>query len=163
MITGLGQFESTLDGVACSSVHGGEGREGVDLFVSVDHLIVGSAESVKIGPNSPVLQISGLVLDDGKGGGWASNEFEQPVREWNDGLFGMVDPGVYVDNGRGGTADIGIGEAGDSEVVHLFDPFGRSIDALCGEDLEVGVVAVVLDVARRGSGESVLIVQDLFL
>ena len=163
VITGFGQFESALDSVACSSVHRGEGGEGIDLLVGVDHLVVGSAESVEVGSNSPVLQVPGLVLDNGKGGGWASDEFEQPVGEWNDGLFGMIDPGVYIDDGRGSTADIGVGEASNSEVVHLFDPLGRSVNALCGKDLEVGVVTVILDVAGRGSGESVLVVQDLFL
>ena len=49
------------------------------------------------------------------------------------------------------------------EVIHLLDPLSRSIDALRGEDLEIGVMAIILDVARRGSGESVFIVQDLFL
>ena len=49
------------------------------------------------------------------------------------------------------------------EVVHLLDPLSRSVDTLRGEDLEVGVVAIILDVAGRGSGEGVLVVQDLFL
>ena len=75
----------------------------------------------------------------------------------------MVDSGVHINNGWGGGADIGVGEACDSEVVHLFNPFGGSIDAFRGEDLEVGVVTVVLNVAGRGSGESVFIVQDFFL
>ena len=163
VITGFGQFESALDSVARSSVHRGEGGKGVDLFIGVDHLVVGSAESVKIGSDSPVLQVSGLVLDDGKSGGWASDEFKQPVREWDNRLFRVVDSSVHVDNGRGGTADISIGETGDPEVVHLFDPFGRSVNAFCGKDLEVRVVAVILDIARRGSGESVLIVLDLLL
>ena len=163
MITGFGQFESALNGVACLSVHGGEGGEGVDLLICIDHLIVGSAESVEVGPDSPVFQVSGLVLNDGKSGGWAGDEFEQPVGEWNDGLFGMVNPGIHIDNGGGGAADIGIGETGDSEVVHLFDPLGRLVNALRGKDLEVGIVAVVLDVAGGRSGEGVFVMQDLLL
>ena len=163
VMTGLGQFESALDGIACSSMHGGEGGEGVDLLVGVHHLVVGSPESVEVGCDPPVLQISGLVLDDGESGGRASNDLEQPVGEWNDGLVRVVDPGIYVDDGRGSGADIGVGEAGDSEVVHLLDPFGRSIDALCGEDLEVRIVAVIFDVAGRGSGEGLLVMQDFLL
>ena len=98
-MTGFGQFESTLDSIACSSVHGSEGGEGVDLLIGVHHLVVGGAKSIEVGCDSPVLQVSGLVLDDGKGGGWAGNDFEQPVREWDDGLLGVVDSGVYVDDG----------------------------------------------------------------
>ena len=162
-VTGFGQFESALDGVVRSSMHGGEGREGVDLFVGIDHLVMGGAESIEVGPDSPVLQVAGLVLNNGESGGRTSDKLEQPVREWDDGSLGMVDPGVYVDDGRGGGTDIGVGKAGDLEVVHLLDPFGQSIDALRGEDLEVRVVAIVLDVTGRGSGEGVLVVQDLFL
>ena len=75
----------------------------------------------------------------------------------------MVDPGIDVDDGRGGAADVSVGEASNSEVVHLLNPFGGSVDALCGEDLEIGVMAIILDVAGRGRGESVLVVQDLVL
>ena len=124
---------------------------------------MGGAESVEVSCNPPVLQVPGLVLDNSECGGGASDEFEQPVREWNDGLVGMVNPGVDVDDGWGSGADIGVGEACDSEVVHLLDPLGGSIDAFRGEDLEAGVMAIILDVARRGSGESVLVVQDLLL
>ena len=163
VMTGFGQLESTLDSIACSSMHRGEGGEGVDLLVGIDHLVVGGPESIEVGCDSPVLQISGLILDDGESGGWASDDLEQPVGEWNDGLLRVVDSGVYVDDGRGGGSDIGVGGASDSEVVHLFDPLGRSIDAFCGEDLEVRVVAVILDIAGRGSGEGLFVVQDLFL
>ena len=122
-----------------------------------------SVEPIEIGSNSSVLQISGLVLNDGEGGGRASEEVNQPVREWDNRLFGVVDPSVYINDRGGGGADISIGEACDLEVVHLLDPFGRSIDALRSEDLEVRVVAVVLDIARRGSGEGVFVMQDLLL
>ena len=133
------------------------------MLVGIDHLVMGGAESVEVSSDPPVLQVSGLVLDNGESGGGASDEVDQPVRERNDGLFGMVDSGIYVDDRRGGGANIGIGEACNPEVVHLFDPLGGLIDALCGEDLEVRVVTIILDVTRRGSGESVLVVQDLFL
>ena len=76
VITGFGQFESALDGIARSSMHGGEGGEGIDLLVGIDHLIVGSAESVEISCDPPVLQVSGLVLDDGKRGSWTGDKFE---------------------------------------------------------------------------------------
>ena len=163
MVTGFGQLESALDSIACSSMHGGEGGEGVDLLVGVHHLIVGGPESIEVGCDPPVFQVSGLVLDDGESGGWASDDLEQPIREWNDGLLRVVDPGVHVNDGRGSGSDVGVGKASDSEVVHLFDPFGRSIDAFCGEDLEVRVVAIVLNIAGRGNGEGLLVVQDLFL
>ena len=163
VVTGFGQFESALDGVACSSMHRGKGGEGVNLLVGIDHLIVGSAESIEVGSDSPILQVSGLVLDDGESSGRTSNEFKQPVREWDDGLLGVVDPGVHVNNRGGGRANVSIGEACDLEIVHLFDPFGGSVDALRGEDLEVRVVAIIFDVARRGSAEGVLIMQDLLL
>ena len=45
----------------------------------------------------------------------------------------------------------------------MLDPLGRLVNALRGEDLEVRVVAIILDVAGRGSGEGVLVMQDLFL
>ena len=98
VVTSFGQLESTLDGIVCSSMHRGEGREGVDLFVSVDHLIVGGAEPVEVSSDSPVLQVSGLVLDDGESGGRASDKLKQPVGEWGDRLVRMVDPSVYVDD-----------------------------------------------------------------
>ena len=163
VVTGFGQLESALDGIACSSMHGSEGGEGVDLLIGVHHLVVGGPESIEVGCDSPILQVSGLVLDDGESGGWAGDDLEQPIREWNDGLLRVIDPGIHVDDGRGGGSDVGVGEAGNLEVVHLFDPLGRSIDAFCGEDLEVRVMAIVFDIAGRGSGEGLLVVQDLFL
>ena len=78
-------------------------------------------------------------------------------------MVGVIDPGVYVDDGRGGRANIGIGEASDSKVVHLLNPLCRSVDSLCSEDLEVWVVAIVLDVAGGRSGEGLFVVQDFFL
>ena len=75
-MAGFGQLESALDCIAHSPVHGSEGGEGVDLFVGVDHLVVGSAESVEVGSNSPVFQVTSLVLNDGVGGGWASDKLE---------------------------------------------------------------------------------------
>ena len=78
-------------------------------------------------------------------------------------MLRVVDPGIYINDGWGGGADISVGEACDSEVVHLLNPFGGSVNTLRGKDLKVGIVAIVLDVAGRGSGESVFVVQDLFL
>ena len=133
------------------------------MLIGVDHLVMCCTEPIEVSSNSPVLQISGLVLNDGEGGGRAGEEIDQPVREWDDGLFGMIDPGIHIDNGGGSGTNVGIGKACDSKVVHLLDPLGGSIDAFRSEDLEVRVVAVVLDVARRGSGEGVFVMQDLLL
>ena len=72
----FGQLESALDCIARPPVHGGEGGEGVDLFVGVDHLVVGGAKSVEVGPNPPVFQVTSLVLNDGVGSGWASDKLE---------------------------------------------------------------------------------------
>ena len=69
VVAGFGQLESALDSIACPSMHRGEGGECVDLFVGVDHLIVGGAESIEVSSNSPVLQVPSLVLNDSEGGG----------------------------------------------------------------------------------------------
>ena len=46
------------------------------MLVSVDHLVVSSAESVKIRSNPPVFQVPGLILDDGVSGGRTGDEFK---------------------------------------------------------------------------------------
>ena len=98
IVTGFGQFEPALDSVTRPSMHRGESGEGVDLLVSVDHLVMGGAEPVEVSSNSPVFQVSGLVLDDGESGGRASDKLDQPVGERGDWLVGMVNSSVYVDD-----------------------------------------------------------------
>ena len=75
----------------------------------------------------------------------------------------MVSTGKHIDDRGGGESDIHISATHHSEVVHLFDPLCRSVDTLRGEDLKLGVVAVVFDIASRGYGECFLIMQDFIL
>ena len=75
----------------------------------------------------------------------------------------MVISCVDINDGRSGRADIGVGEASDVQVVHLLDPLGGSIDPLSSEDLEVGVVSIVLNISGWGSGEGFFVMQDLVL
>jgi hypothetical protein len=55
---------------------------GVHLFVGIDHLVVGDSKPVNVSGDSPVVEFSRSILDEGIGRGVPSKKVEEPSGKW---------------------------------------------------------------------------------
>ena len=101
LITDFRELETGSDGSLLSQ--GAFGLRGirVDLFVKINEFGMSLAESVQIGSQSPVVELSGSVLNEGVGGGIGGEKIDKPVRKGLYRSVGMVWGGVNIED-RGG-------------------------------------------------------------
>jgi hypothetical protein len=59
----------------------GLGGVGVDLFVGVDHPVVGDTKAVDVGGDSPVIELSSSLLNKGVRAGASGEKVQQPPRK----------------------------------------------------------------------------------
>ena len=163
LITDFRELESGSDGGLLSQ--GALGLRGVrvDLFVKIDEFGMSPAESVQIGSQPPVVELSGGVLNEGVSGGIGSEKVDKPVRKGLYWSVGMVWGGVDIEDRGGARPNVSVTEGGHAIVVELLDPLGRASLTMREVDLQGWIVSIVLDVSLRRGGEGFLILEDLRL
>jgi hypothetical protein len=84
-LSDFGQLELALDAGFGAKVGLSLSGVGVCLFVGIDHLVMGDPKSVDVGSNSPVVELSSSILDEGVCGGVPGEEIQQPAWKGFDG------------------------------------------------------------------------------
>ena len=131
------------------------------MFVKIDKFGMGSAESVQIGSQSPIVKLGGSILNKGVGGGIGGEKIDETVRKGLYRSVRVVWGGVYIEDGGGARSNVSIAEGGHTVIVQLFDPFGRASLAMREADFQGWIVSVVLDIFIGWGGEGFLILEDL--